>query len=37
LPSPTGTRVLFATNRAVPPAAAKLGDAHSFVVVFRNH
>ena len=36
VPSPTGTRVLFATNWGVSPAAAKLGDAHSFVVDFRE-
>ncbi len=37
VPSPTGTRVLFATNWGVSPDGAKLGDAHSFVVDFRKN
>ncbi len=32
VPSPTGTRVLFATNWGVSSDGAKVGDAHSFVV-----
>ena len=36
VPSPSGTRVLFATNWGVSPAGLKLGDAHSFVVDIRE-
>lgn len=36
VPSPTGTRVLFATNWGVAPTSAKKGDCHSFVADFRN-
>lgn len=31
VPSPTGTRVLFATNWGIAPDSAKNGDCHSFV------
>ena len=36
VPSPTGTRVLFATNWGIDPMPAKNGDCHSFVADFRE-